>query len=287
MPLPNDDSSSFLPLSNELKRATYISMSRLAEIINYKRQEISPWIAHTNDWKRRAKEHRNFRGFRTALDLAPFGFIAEVKHASPSAGVITEQFDPLSIATKYYEGGAHCISVITDERYFQGHLDYLALVHQHVPVPTLRKDFIIHEVQIYQAVLAGADAILLIVAALSDNELKYLHQVATSLAVDVMVEVHNEAELERALNIHADFIAINNRDLTTFNLDLRTTERLLPLIPSQCTIVSESGIQTPADVQRILHAGANAVLVGESLMRASDPKKLLHDLLEAARLERA
>ena len=101
MPLPNDDSSSFLPLSNELKRATYISMSRLAEIINYKRQEISPWIAHTNDWKRRAKEHRNFRGFRTALDLAPFGFIAEVKHASPSAGVITEQFDPLSIATKY------------------------------------------------------------------------------------------------------------------------------------------------------------------------------------------
>jgi len=287
MPLPNDDSSSFLQLSNELKRATYISMSRLAEIINYKRQEISPWIAHTNDWKRRAKEHRNFRGFRTALDLAPFGFIAEVKHASPSAGVITEQFDPLSIATKYYEGGAHCISVITDERYFQGHLDYLALVHQHVPVPTLRKDFIIHEVQIYQAVLAGADAILLIVAALSDNELKYLHQVATSLAVDVMVEVHDEAELERALNIHADFIAINNRDLTTFNLDLSTTERLLPLIPSQCTIVSESGIQTPADVQRVLHAGANAVLVGESLMRASDPKKLLHDLLEAARLERA
>jgi indole-3-glycerol phosphate synthase len=287
MPLPNDDSSSFLPLSNELKRATYISMSRLAEIINYKRQEISPWIAHTNDWKRRAKEHRNFRGFRTALDLAPFGFIAEVKRASPSAGVITEEFDPLSIATKYYEGGAHCISVITDERYFQGHLDYLALVHQHVPVPTLRKDFIIHEVQIYQAILAGADAILLIVAALSDNELKYLHQVATTLAVDVMVEVHNEAELERALNIHADFIAINNRDLTTFDLDLRTTERLLPLIPSQCTIVSGSGIQSPADVQRVLHAGANAVLVGESLMRASDPKKLLHDLLEAARLERA
>jgi indole-3-glycerol phosphate synthase len=262
-------------------------MSRLAEIINYKRQEISPWIAHTNDWKNRAKEHRNFRGFRTALDLAPFGFIAEVKRASPSAGVITDQFDPLSIATKYYEGGAHCISVITDERYFQGHLDYLALVHQHVPVPTLRKDFIIHEVQIYQAILAGADAILLIVAALSDNELKYLYQVATSLAVDVLVEVHNEAELERALNIDADFIGINNRDLTTFNTDLSTTERLLPLIPSQCTIVSESGIQTPADVQRVLHAGANAVLVGESLMRASDPKKLLHDLLEAARLAKA
>jgi indole-3-glycerol phosphate synthase len=283
MPLQSDDSSTFLPLSNRLKRATYIDMSRLAEIIDYKRQEISPWIAHTNEWKKRAKEHRNFRGFRTALDLAPFGFIAEVKRASPSAGVIAAEFDPLSIATKYYEAGAHCISVITDERYFQGHLDYLALIHQHVPVPTLRKDFFIHEVQIYQAILAGADAILLIVAALSADELKYLHQAATSLAVDVLVEVHNEQELECALNVGADFIGINNRDLTTFKVDLSTTEHLLPLIPSQCTIVSESGIQTPADVQRVLHAGANAVLVGESLMRASDPKKLLHDLLEAAR----
>ena len=287
MPLQNDDSSSFLALSNQPKRVTYIVMSRLAEIINYKQQEISPWIGHTNDWKKRAKEHRNFRGFRTALDLAPFGFIAEVKRASPSAGLIAEEFDPLSIATQYYEGGAHCISVITDERYFQGHLDYLALVHQHVPVPTLRKDFTIHEVQIYQAILAGADAIILIVAALSDNQLKYLYDVATGLAVDVLVEVHNEAELERALNIGADFIGINNRDLTTFKVDLNTTERLLPLIPSQCTIISESGIQTSADVQRVLHAGANGVLVGESLMRASDPKKLLHDLLEAARLAKA
>jgi indole-3-glycerol phosphate synthase len=287
MPLRNDDSSSFLALSNEPKRATNIGMSRLAEIINYKQQEIAPWIAHTNEWKNRAKEHRNFRGFRTALDLAPFGFIAEVKRASPSAGVIAEDFDPLSIATKYYEGGAHCISVITDERYFQGHLDYLALVHQHVPIPTLRKDFIIHEVQIYQAILAGADAIILIVAALSDNELQYLYQVAAGLAVDVLVEVHDGAELERALNINADFIGINNRDLITFNVDLNTTERLLPSIPSHCTIVSESGIRTAADVQRVLHAGANAVLVGESLMRASDPKKVLHDLLEAARLAKA
>jgi indole-3-glycerol phosphate synthase len=262
-------------------------MSRLAEITDHKRQEISPWIAHTNNWKKRAKEHRNFRGFRTALDLAPFGFIAEVKRASPSAGVIAEQFDPVSIATKYYEGGAHCVSVITDERYFQGHLDYLALVHQHVPVPTLRKDFILHEVQIYQAILAGADAILLIVAALSDDELKYLHEVATGLAIDVLVEVHNEAELGRALKVEADFIGVNNRDLTTFELDLSTTERLVPLIPPHCTIVSESGIRTAEDVQRMLHAGANAVLVGETLMRAGDPKKLLHDLLEAARVANA
>jgi indole-3-glycerol phosphate synthase len=262
-------------------------MSRLAEIIDHKRQEISPWIAHTNDWKTRAKEHRNFRGFRTTLDLAPFGFIAEVKRASPSAGLIAEEFDPVSIAAKYYEGGAHCVSVITDERFFRGHLDYLALVHQHVPIPTLRKDFTLHEVQIYQAILAGADAVLLIVAALSDDELKYLHEVGTSLSVDILVEVHNEAELERALKFGADFIGINNRDLTTFKVDLETTERLVPLVPSQCTIVSESGIQTGADVQRVLQAGADAVLVGESLMRASDPKKLLHDLLEAARLAKA
>jgi indole-3-glycerol phosphate synthase len=262
-------------------------MSRLAEITDYKRQEISPWIAHTNDWKKRAKEHRNFRGFRTALDLAPFGFIAEVKRASPSAGVIAEEFDPVAIATKYYEGGAHCVSVITDERFFQGHLDYLALVHQHVPVPTLRKDFILHEVQIYQAILAGADAIILIAAALSDGELKYLLEVARSLAVDALIEVHNEAELERALEIGADFVGINNRDLTTFQVDLETTERLVPLVPSNCTIVSESGIRTPMDVQRVLHAGANAVLVGESLMRARDPKQLLHELLEAARVANA
>jgi indole-3-glycerol phosphate synthase len=287
MPRANDDSSPFLPLSNKPKRATYISMSRLVEIIDYKRQEIAPWIAHTNDWKKRAKEHRNFRGFRTALDLAPFGFIAEVKRASPSAGVIAEEFDPLSTATQYYEAGAHCISVITDERYFQGHLDYLALVHHYTPVPTLRKDFIIHEVQIYQAILAGADAVLLIVAALTDEELQYLHEVGTSLAVDVLVEVHNEKELERALQIDATFLAVNNRDLAAFEVDLSTTERLLPLIPSHCTVVSESGIQTAADVQRMLHAGANAVLVGESLMRASDPKKLLRDLLEAARLAKA
>jgi indole-3-glycerol phosphate synthase len=127
----------------------------------------------------------------------------------------------------------------------------------------------------------------LIVAALSDDELKYLHEVGTSLSVDILVEVHNEAELERALKFGADFIGINNRDLTTFKVDLETTEHLVPLVPSQCTIVSESGIQSGADVQRVLQAGADAVLVGESLMRASDPKKLLHDLLEAARLAKA
>src|SRR6202011_3667162 len=283
MLLQNDDSSSFLPLSIELKRATYIGMSRLAEIIDYKRQEISPWIAHTNDWKNRAKEHRNFRGFRTALDLAPFGFIAEVKRASPSAGVITDQFDPVSIATKYYEGGAHCVSVITDERYFRGHLDYLALVHQHVPIPTLRKDFTLHEAQIYQAILAGADAVLLIVAALNDQELGRLLQVSSKMGIDALVEVHDEAELDRALNAGANFIGINNRNLATFEVNIATTELLAPKVPDHCTVISESGIRTVADVQRVANAGVDGVLVGEALMRAPEPQRLLRELQDAAR----
>ena len=146
-------------------------MSRLAEIIAHKRQEIAPWLNHTEDWEERARGHRHFRNFRLALETAPFGFIAEVKRASPSAGIIAEDFDPLAVATRYYEAGAHCISVLTDERFFHGHLDHLALIHQHVPLPTLRKDFTLHEAQIYQAILAGADAVLLIVAALNDQEL--------------------------------------------------------------------------------------------------------------------
>ena len=166
-------------------------MSRLAEIIDHKRQEIAPWLNHTEDWEKRAHGHRHYRNFRLALDMAPFGFIAEVKRASPSAGIIAEEFDPLAVATRYYEAGAHCISVLTDERFFHGHLDYLALIHQHVPLPTLRKDFTLHEVQIYQAILAGADAVLLIVTALTDGELDRLLQISSNVGIDALVEVHN------------------------------------------------------------------------------------------------
>ena len=258
-------------------------MSRLAEIITHKRQEIAPWLSHTAEWQMRAGNHRTLRSFRIALEMAPFGFVAEVKRASPSAGVIKEDFDPLVTAIRYYEAGAHCISVLTDERFFHGHLDYLALVHQHVPLPTLRKDFTLHEVQIYQAILAGADAILLIVAALNDDELKHLMQVASSMGLDALVEVHDEVELDRALNVGADFIGINNRNLATFEVDLATTELLAPKIPESCTVVSESGIRTVEDVRRVAKAGVDGVLVGEALMRSPDPQKLLRELQEAAR----
>jgi indole-3-glycerol phosphate synthase len=258
-------------------------MSRLAEIVAHKRQEIAPWLNHAEDWEERARGHRHFRNFRLALEMAPFGFIAEVKRASPSAGIIAEEFDPLAVATRYYEAGAHCISVLTDERFFHGHLDYLALIHQHVPLPTLRKDFTLHEAQIYQAILAGADAVLLIVAALNDQELGRLLQVSSKMGIDALVEVHDEAELDRALNAGADFIGINNRNLATFDVNIASTELLAPKVPEHCTVISESGIRTVADVQRVASAGVDGVLVGEALMRAPDPQRLLRELQDAAR----
>src|SRR3984885_14742558 len=181
-------------------------MSRLGEIIDYKRTEIAPWWAHTADWRERASALGPFRGFRKALISGVFGFIGEVKKASPSAGVIAENFDPVRIALVYDEAGANCISVLTDEKFFQGHLDYLALIRNKVSRPLLRKDFTIDEVQIYQAALAGADAVLLIVAALTDDELKRFKAAADQIGIDCLVEVHDEMELGRALEAGADFI---------------------------------------------------------------------------------
>jgi indole-3-glycerol phosphate synthase len=254
-------------------------MSRLGEIIAFKRKEIEPWLPHTADWHHRAAALGPFRGFRKTLITGQFGFIGEVKKASPSAGVITEDFDPLRTALIYHEAGAHCISVLTDQKFFQGHLDYLALIRQKVPSPLLRKDFTIHEVQIYQAALAGADAVLLIVSALTDDELKRFKASAEEIGIDCLVEVHDETELGRALDAGADFIGINNRNLATFEIDLNVTERLAPKVPDGCTIVSESGIRTADDIRRVIGAGVHAALIGESLMRATDPRALLESFL--------
>jgi indole-3-glycerol phosphate synthase len=258
-------------------------MSRLAEIIAHKRNEIEPWIPHTADWGDRAAALPPYRGFRKSLASEEFGFVGEVKRASPSAGVIAEKFDPVGTALAYDAAGANCISVLTDEKFFQGHLDYLALIRHRVPKPILRKDFTLHEVQIYQAALAGADAVLLIVAALTDDELKRLKAVSDQIGIDCLVEVHDETELDRALGIGATFIGINNRNLATFELDLSVTERLAPKIRSECAIVSESGIRTAADVRRVVAAGAHAALIGESLMRAPDPCALLKSFSAAAK----
>jgi indole-3-glycerol phosphate synthase len=257
-------------------------MSRLEEIIAHKRKEIAPWVAHTADWHDRASALGPFRGFRKSLVSGKFGFIGEVKKASPSAGVIAEDFDPVQTALIYHDAGANCISVLTDEKFFQGHLDYLALIRHKVPRPILRKDFTIDEVQIYQAALAGADAVLLIVAALTDDELKHFKAVADQIEIDCLVEVHDETELRRALDAGADFIGINNRNLATFDLDLSVTEQLAPKVPGGCTIVSESGIRTAEDIRRVIGAGAHSALIGESLMRAPDPRALLESFLAIA-----
>ena len=258
-------------------------MSRLEEIVAHKRKEIAPWLAHTADWHDRAAALGPFRGFRNTLISGKFGFIGEIKKASPSAGVIAEDFDPVRTALVYDDAGANCISVLTDEKFFQGHLDYLALIRNKVPRPILRKDFTIDAVQIYQAALAGADAVLLIVAALADDELKQFKAVADQIGIDCLIEIHDETELRRALDADADFIGINNRNLATFDVDLKVTERLAPKVPNGCTIVSESGIRTSEDLRRVVEAGAHAALIGESLMRATDPRALLESFLAIAR----
>ena len=253
--------------------STVHHVDKLREIIDYKRQEIQAILPRADKLKAAALERNDFRGFRSALDLGPdkLSVIAEVKKASPSAGVIDPNFDPIRQARMYIEGGASCMSILTDEKYFQGHLSYLSQISKESPIPLLRKDFTVHEVQIYEAVVAGADAILLIVAALDDDELKHLYDVAKDLQLDVLVEVHDLPEMERALDLEADLIGINNRNLKTFKTDLATTEELADEVPENVILISESGIKSIADAQRALDAGANGLLVGESLMRATTP----------------
>ncbi|WP_018971127.1 indole-3-glycerol phosphate synthase TrpC [Rubritalea marina] len=250
--------------------------------MNYKRTEIESVIPRMSKLKAAALERNEFRGFRSALDLGPdqLSIIAEVKKASPSAGVIDPNFDPIRQARMYIDGGANCMSILTDENYFQGHLSYLARIAQESPIPCLRKDFMVHEVQIYEAVVSGADAILLIVAGLTDEELKKLYDIARTFQLDVLVEVHNLPEMERALDLGADLIGINNRNLKTFTTDLATTEQLVDEVPDEVLLVSESGIKTPSDGQRVLNAGANALLIGESLMRANNPAEGIQSYLD-------
>jgi len=214
----------------------------------------------------------DYRGFASAIDCGPevLGLIAEVKKASPSVGTIVEEFDPVAIAQAYQAAGAHAVSVLTDEKFFQGNLSYLTQIRQAVGLPLLRKDFILHEVQIFEAAVAGADAILLIVAALEQPDLERLHETATTLGLDVLVEVHALPELERALDCGARLIGINNRNLATFEVDLRATEIISEEVPEGVTLVSESGIKTNADARRVFAAGVNALLVGEALMRTGD-----------------
>ena len=248
-------------------------MNKLEEIVAHKRTEVEPLVPLAAKLKAQALQRNEFRGFRTALDRGSerLGVIAEVKKASPSAGVIDPNFDPLRQARMYVDGGASCMSILTDKKYFEGSLAYLTEISKESPVPLLRKDFIVHEAQIYEAVIAGADAILLIVACLSDEDVHRLYHTACDLQLDVLVEVHDLPEMERALDLGADLVGINNRNLKTFQTDLATTRQLVEEVPDHVTVISESGIKSVDDAQRVLDAGANAILVGESLMRANVP----------------
>ncbi len=204
--------------------------------------------------------------------------IAEVKKASPSKGVIREDFDPAEIGESYAQHGAACLSVLTDEKYFQGHTDYLIAARKACSIPVLRKDFMIDPYQIYEARVMGADAILLIVAALGDAMLLDLAQTAEALQLDVLIEVHNQAELERALCLPKGLIGINNRNLRTFETSIDNTIDLLDLIPDDRIVVTESGIHTPEDVRCLRAHGVNTFLVGEAFMRADNPGEKLSEL---------
>jgi indole-3-glycerol phosphate synthase len=245
---------------------------RLTPILEQKQHEIAKLLPRVEHLRHAALLRNDFRGFAAAVDRGPdaLGLIAEVKKASPSAGIIAADFDPVRIAREYEAAGAHAISVLTDEQFFQGHLSYLTRVRESVSLPCLRKDFIIHEAQIFEAAVAGADAILLIVAALDDAQLRHLLGVADSLQLDTLVEVHSLEELDRALALDVKLLGINNRNLTTFEVDLETTERLSEQVPEDVILVAESGLKSTADTQQVYDCGCNAILVGESLMRTGD-----------------
>ncbi|PLY01117.1 MAG: indole-3-glycerol phosphate synthase TrpC [Desulfuromonas sp.] len=223
------------------------------------------------------------RGFARALkEKAANGtaIIAEVKKGSPSKGIIRPDFDPVAIARIYEAAGATCLSVLTDKEFFYGELSYLLQISSAVDIPLLRKEFIVDPYQIYEARAAGADAVLLIAAALAEQELKEFTALATELQLDVLLEVHNEEELDVALRVPVELIGINNRDLKSFVTDLGITERLVPSIGSDHLVVSESGINSREDIVRLQQAGAGAFLIGESLMREGDISGKLQQLLQ-------
>ncbi|HWY50477.1 MAG TPA: indole-3-glycerol phosphate synthase TrpC [Chthoniobacterales bacterium] len=244
-------------------------MNRLETILRVKRAETKRLRPRAAELERQVRARKDFRDFRAALQQSDdkFGLIAEIKKASPSAGVIAEAFDPIEIAKNYERSGANAISVLTDTKFFQGKLQDLADVRRAVSVPLLRKDFIVDEIQIAESAANGADAILLIVAALEQKQLVHLLRTATSYQLDALVEVHTREELNRALDAGAKIVGINNRNLATFDVDLAVTEELCREVPDEIVLVSESGIKTTQDVGRMKACGVDAVLVGEALMR--------------------
>jgi indole-3-glycerol phosphate synthase len=256
----------------------------LEKILATKAEEIAcrKLSRSTSDLTEIASGVESPRGFYRALQSKASShkpaIIAEIKKASPSKGVIRENFEPVSIAQDYAMNGAACLSVLTDKNYFQGAEIYLQMVHDCCPLPVLRKDFMIDEYQIVEARALGADCILLIVAALADSQMQELEAVAQSLGMDVLVEVHDAVELERALDLKTPLIGINNRNLRTFETSLQTTLDLKQQLPTDRLIVTESGIHTRADVQLMLENQVFSFLVGEAFMRAERPGQKMREL---------
>jgi len=252
---------------------------RLAAILSNKRKEAEAIEGKKSELRKQALLRNDFRGFRSNLFKPGLvTVIAECKAASPTAGTIVEKYDPVAQARLYEQGGAGAVSVLTDQEYFKGCLEDMRKVRSEVALPVLRKDFILTEAQVYESVASGADAFLLIVAALTDEDLKRLYELGRTLQSDVLVEVHDLAEMDRALEIDADIIGINNRNLHTFEVDLKTTAELAQEIPSDCLGISESGIRSREDVKAVVAEGIHCVLVGETLMRDGDPVNALRDL---------
>ena len=256
----------------------------LRRILARKRQEVAERRARDSlsSLEQRCKEQSPARGFALAMQQrvaagAP-AVIAEVKKASPSKGVIREDFQPAQIAESYQAGGATCLSVLTDIDFFQGSDDYLCQARAACDLPVLRKDFTLDPYQVVEARAIGADAILLIAAALDDGQMRELAETAAEVGVDVLVEVHDRAELERALELSTPLLGINNRDLHTFEMRLETTLELLPYIPGNRLVVTESGIHTCAHVALMREQNVHAFLVGETFMRAAEPGEKLREL---------
>ena len=249
----------------------------LDEIVVAKHQEVSDrkHSVPLHEMEVRARQSGTTRDFLSVLKSGNPAVIAEIKKASPSKGVIRSDFDPEAIAHSYEQSGATCLSVLTDTDYFQGSIEALNQARQATRLPVLRKDFIVDEYQIYETRALPADCLLLIVATLDDVKLRSFHELAKEIGLAVLIEVHDEAELDRALSVNPALIGINNRNLRTFSTNLATTEQLAKLVPPEIQVVSESGIHTEVDVRRILACGVSSFLVGEAFMRAPIPGQAL------------